>query len=114
MTTRLAPLSTVEPADCTAPPSAGRVECGVCGKTFTQGAVVTSRQMWWSAEHQTFCKHRRLYCDHCDHLVTWLESCDAKGRLTGAVVMGPGYVKHAKAIAAFLRKHPSARGVSQA
>jgi len=110
--------------DAMTPPSADRVSCGRCGKTFCDGAVFTPwddpTAITWSDAGQCFTVPRTLYCDHCDHLVTWQEglaslSTGPIGRdlLTGVVIAGPGYIRDQRKIAAFLIDHPECKGVEQ-
>ncbi|QNN22371.1 hypothetical protein HED60_08820 [Planctomycetales bacterium ZRK34] len=126
-----APIETVEPVDCQAPPSDHLVSCGKCDKTYRQGGVVSEYAGMHSYEECYFAV-RRLYCDHCHHIQVWQERIDpvvledvlvarAKGhavdisdfRFTGIVLSGPGYTTGRRAIEAFLTKHPEAAGVSQ-
>lgn len=109
---------TVEPQDCRARHSAARVECGTCGKTFSDAAVVTDAVPEWSEPDQCFTVLRRLFCDHCVHLQHWTQSCKSLAApgpilLDDVVVSGPGYVRDPKKINGFLQRHPQAAGVSQ-
>jgi hypothetical protein len=111
---RLAPLDTVEPADCVALPSAGRVECGVCSKTFCASAVVDDAKPTWMRSTRCWSVTRRLHCDHCQHIQCWAEEVKlvADGFYpTGLVLMGPGFVRGRRALERFLRQHPQAAGV---
>jgi hypothetical protein len=132
MTTLTAPR-TVEHVEASGLPSAGRVQCGRCGKVFCDTAVVSGTHQWdgearqhtfepdsyeWSHEHGCYVMLRRLYCDHCDHIMSWLEqvaplSDPSRGTLTGHVVSGPGYTRSRRTIDQFLRQFPQAAGVQQ-
>jgi hypothetical protein len=119
---RYEPPSTVEPQDCIAGPSAGRCSCGQCGKVFAAAAIITvDSSIQWRDHECCFSVDRRLYCDHCDHLVAWTESCrlefaGACSRSvipTGIVLMGPGYIRAVSQVRRFLATYPQAAGVSQ-
>ncbi len=130
--TTSAPIPTVPPCDCAAPPSSGRVQCGRCGKVFCAGAVVTGNyemvgghrqfiegKFECSEEHGDLVAQRRLFCDHCHHIQSWLEFVQAdplhpdRGNLTGQIAGGPGYIRDKRQIDRFLREFPAAAGVEQ-
>jgi len=91
-------------------PSAERVYCK-CGKTYAGGSVVTDPPV--TDEHGQHSVVRRVYCDHCRHVMVWCESADGSGKPTGAVISGPGVYRGRKAVRRFLARHPQATGVLQ-
>ena len=106
------PDRTVRPVDARAPASADRVECPRCGKTYQAGAVVDGPTDYCELVY-CHATTRKLYCDHCDVVICWAERWDPiRRRLTGEVVIGPGYLKGA-CVQRFLAEHPEARGVEQ-
>ncbi|MCC6679278.1 MAG: hypothetical protein IT445_00095 [Phycisphaeraceae bacterium] len=109
---RTAPARTVERSDWQGKPSAGRVDCPTCGKTFTAGSVITHPPMYDQAE-QSHSVLRQHYCDHCNHVINWVESSDAGGNPTGVLITGPGVVRGNARVDRFLRRHPQAAGVVQ-
>jgi hypothetical protein len=118
---RRVPLDTVPFADHKQPrPSIERVQCARCEKTFLGTAVVTgpvedniSIGPRGDERHDGHLRHRRLYCDFCNHIQHWLQACDAQGIFFAPtiVLQGPGFVCDSKSIADFLKKHPEAAGV---
>jgi hypothetical protein len=110
---RTAPLTTVPQVDCQAKPSSERCQCGVCGKVFAGGSVVTGDPVW-SEDHESHVVVRSLYCDHCNHVMHWLEASTEAGRPLGVLLSGPGFVRQARAVERFLQRHPEAAGVAQA
>jgi hypothetical protein len=136
----LTPPATVEHVECQAPSSRERVSCPTCNKTFNGGAVINGhyarhRKRWpgvtqlltpedqpefcreeyeWSEEHQCYVMLRRFFCDHCSHIVQWLEEIDPQFRdLTGQIVSGPGVTRAKATINRFLTDFPEAAGVQQ-
>jgi hypothetical protein len=140
----LTPPATVEHVESCAPASSERVSCPTCGKTFSGGAVVNGHyarhsgrsrgrgptagerlipeagpefcreEYEWSEEHQCSVMLRRFYCDHCNHLVQWLEEIDQDFHdLTGQIVSGPGVTRAKATINRFLTDFPEAAGVQQ-
>lgn len=123
----LSPIETVDAVECVARPSAERIECR-CGKCFAGGAVV-SRYIGIHPYEDCYFAQRQLYCDHCNHIITWLERIEPRSiedvliksvtstptiadfRFTGAMLSGPGYITQRKVIQRFLSNHPEARGV---
>lgn len=110
---RTAALATVERSECVAAPSAQRVECPECGKTFCGGSVVKEPPHDWSREHGCYLANRTLYCDHCHHLVKWIQATDDMGFNAGAAVGEPTITRDRRIIDQFLRDHPQAAGVMQ-
>lgn len=129
------PIDTVEPADCTAKPSKKRVECPTCSKSFSAGAIVTHwEEMGWHEGEGCWIVRRTVFCDHCHHLIDWLESLDGfnaacicstrrctcgaaeqvtgTGSLSGVIISGPGIRTGKREVARFLKKHPQAAGVA--
>lgn len=115
MKTHIAPIETVDHVECSAAPSAKRVYCGKCDKTFNACVVVNDSVLFDDAE-QCWSVRRQFYCDHCDHLVSWFEAVSNNGQapmFTGLVLSGPSYVRGRDRIENFLRRHPHAAGVLQ-
>jgi hypothetical protein len=106
------PDGTVHVVDCEAEASAERRCCPVCDKTFAGGAIVNSEPLFCQVE-QSWSIVRRLYCDHCDHIVIWTESANAAGEPRGLQLNEPGLVRARSSVANFLRHHPEATGVLQ-
>jgi len=109
------PLSTVEPADYQANHSnlsEGRVECGRCGKTYCASAVVNDPPQFFP-DHKVFGQFRRLFCDHCQQVQCWIQSCDSQGFRFPTILAGPSYLRGRKYVDRFLSKHPHASGVAQ-
>lgn len=110
---------TVEPPDCQAQPSAERVSCRQCGKTFTGGSVVTlmpgrGQTPGWSARLRHHFVVRLLYCDHCDHIQSWDQACDARGNVEDAVISArPIFIKRRADIDWHLSTYPQLQGVNQ-
>lgn len=109
---RIAPLETVEHADCVQDPCAERVQCRDCEKVFAGGAVVNDPPQW-RAEMRTYVIQRHVHCDHCHHIQTWEETATASGTPTGVVLTSPCYERGA-AVQRFLERHRQAAGVNAA
>ena len=109
---RSAPLDTVTQAECLQHPSADRAQCQVCHTVVAGGAIVTEPA---GLDEYDGCHtvHRTVYCPHCRHLQTWIESATDDGRPTGMILSGPGHVRGRTAVERFLRKHPESTGVLQ-
>ena len=107
------PLTTVGATEHQQPaPSADRVECPICGKSYAGGAIVNAKpepNFEWCCLSVT----RRCYCDHCNVVIIWREQCDINGRTCGTVLGEPGILKKHETIERFLRDHPQAAGVAQ-
>jgi len=89
-----------------------QVECPQCGKTFVAAAVVTDAIEQDPLSFEYF-RPRRLYCDHCNHLVYWHQSCTRGGSLVNVILSGPAILRDPGKIDRFLRTHPEAAGVLQ-
>lgn len=111
-TLTLEPIDLIDHAECIAPRSAERCQCGTCGKVFSAGSVVDSPPVH-DEIHGRLVMLRQLYCDHCQHIQDWTEAVDLSGRRTGEIVSGPGRVFGRKQVALFLHKNPKAAGVIQ-
>lgn len=90
--------------------SGKRVQCPDCEKLYFAAAVVTGKPEW-SEFHQCMQVLRRCYCNHCHHIISWLEASDGRGRPTGLLLSSPGITTGDDHIAKFLAKHPEATGV---
>jgi len=91
-------------------PSAERIHCG-CGKVYAGGSVVNDPPFIDSGGQCTVM--RRCYCDHCDHVMVWIELALPNGTPLG-IVQGELAVCTARGvIERFLKHHPWAAGVSQ-
>lgn len=127
---RFEPLATVGPTEHRqAAPSAERIDCPTCGKTFVGGVIVTEWPGRYLAEHGAWGVVRKLYCDHCDHVLCWMEALQGgtvhtdvnaagdilaiDGRLSGQWLMRIARVRTPAVVARFLTQHPEAAGVSQ-
>ncbi len=106
------PPRTVEPQDCVAQPSAKRCSCPKCDKTIAGGAIVPDGSPLYCNDAGCWTIVRGTYCDHCDHVFAWVETCNERGEPRGLVLSGPGFVRGRKSIDLFLAKHPEARGVN--
>lgn len=84
--------------------SAERVHCGKCGKTFSGGQIV-NQGAEFSARAQAFICARSCYCDHCDHVFSWLSACTEAGVPYGLPLNLQGFLKARSTVAAWKRKH---------
>jgi hypothetical protein len=92
-------------------PSAERVECPVCDKVFAGGAIVTSEPEYVPALGQ-YRAVRRVYCDHCDHLVIWEQTSNSNGSRLGIVLNNSMSIARGKhVVEKFLAAHPEAAGI---
>jgi hypothetical protein len=105
------PLRTIEPADASAAPTAARAECPTCGKVFCETAIVSDAP-FYSEPFGTWALTRKLFCDHCDHLIVWQQTCRPDGSERGPVVCGPSLLREPRAIDRFLAAHPEGAGVA--
>jgi hypothetical protein len=78
---------------------------------FLATAVVSGVQ-FYAASYGAYAIERRLYCDHCNHLVVALQATDACGIDKGPLLSRATF-RDARAIEKFLREHPQAAGVEQ-
>lgn len=93
-------------ADSATPqPSAERVHCGKCGKTFSGGQVVTSERFEYSDRFRGFITGRMCYCDHCDHVFSWLSGCNDQGVPYGGPLSSMGYIRSRRSVDAWKKKH---------
>ena len=51
---------------------------------------------------------RRFYCDHCKHIVSWLQSCTHEGRVFGAPLTRPFFITSQTEINRFFKRYPEA------
>jgi hypothetical protein len=109
--THVAPLDVCTPAECVARPSAERVSCPTCDKVFAGGAVVTRTPPNWDAEAKCWSVPRMFYCDHCKHVVSWLEASDDAGVPTGEVLVTPIRHSDKRFVAQLLASYPELKGV---
>lgn len=109
---KVSPPRTVERTESPAKPSTQRVECGKCEKLYLGGAIV-NHPVQHDPDQGEMVMIRAIYCDHCDHLQTWVEAVDHNDRPTGYIFEGPYYITARDKVDRFLREHPEARGVSQ-
>ncbi len=113
---RYVPLNTVEPCDKPGgidrprKASAERIHC-TCGKTYAGCSAMADPH--FIDEDGEWTVVRRLYCDHCHHIVMWAELCRSDGTPTGLVKGEPATITKPSIIDAFLRRHPWAAGISQ-
>jgi hypothetical protein len=111
---RHAPLATVEPADHRQVKAGHNVECPVCGKSFAAGALVDSARefvyAYRAAKYTGPMITRRLYCDHCDHIIIRDFAVAQDGRILDPIG-DYGLRNEPRVIERFLRDHPNAAGV---
>lgn len=111
-TLRRVPLATVDRCEIEnrPKPSAERIHC-ICGKTYAGCSAMNDEPFIDTDGEWTVA--RRLYCDHCDHLMMWLELCKQDGTPMGVLKCDLATITDKNVIQAFLRKHPWAAGISQ-
>ena len=91
--------------------SSERCECPACEKTFAGGSVITSEPTFvGNGEYEVT---RRLYCDHCNHIIKWRQRSDPKGGNLGPLMTKPVLITRSLSINAFLRTYPQAAGLTQ-
>jgi hypothetical protein len=93
-------------------PSGQRVECPQCFKLFTEASVVSDAPIYRYG-HGQHVSVRRLYCDHCNHIVVWEQASNKSGTRFGQQLGAHAISRSAQAIERFLRAHPEAAGVLQ-
>jgi len=94
--------------------TADRINCAICEKLFVGSVVITGEPEPAAPRAGGYFIQCQIYCDHCNHVQTWLQACDADGSIhSGRPLSGPGFIKDPKSVARFLRAHPEASGVSQ-
>jgi len=118
----LEPLRVIAPSECRQSakdvvgyiglPTNETVECPSCEKRFHSAAVVTG-EINQDPDGLGHFRHRKCFCDHCNHIFHWLQSCTAEGQLVPVLLSGPGLVRSPSKINAFLAAHPEAAGVLQ-
>lgn len=109
------PIPTVSAPDYQAEPSAERCSCGKCGKTFAGGAIVSHppRIDQLAGKPINWVRVRVIYCDHCHHLMHWLEALNGMMEPTSVILHGPKYIRSEQKIREFLSRYPQAAGVEQ-
>ena len=109
---RRTPLSTVGRTEHRQTvPTSERGECPECHKEFCASAVVDgpmTRDPLTRRQHRS----RMLYCDHCEHLVHFVQLFQDDGT-PGPLLCQPAIYRSADRVAKFLRDHPEAAGVEQ-
>jgi hypothetical protein len=93
--------------------SAETIECPCCSKVFLRSAAVGDEPAIWPQhqQHAVFC---RLYCDHCNAMVCWLQASNASGTRLGEVLgKGAALVRDPEIVEQFLAAHPESAGVLQ-
>jgi hypothetical protein len=93
-------------------PSAGRVECPACFKLLNEASVVNDSPIY-RYQHGQHVTVRRVYCDHCNHIVVWEQASNKSGTRFGQQLGTHAISRSAQAIERFLRAHPEAAGVLQ-
>ena len=112
-TRRRIPRETVPATECCQQVSAETAECPVCQKAFRGGSIVTDKAVEFDPAIGSHFRLRKLFCDHCTHIVYWLQACTADGRLVPQLLGGPGFYRSPARIEKFLAEHPEAAGVEQ-
>jgi hypothetical protein len=109
---RLAPLTERPVTEFSGRPTARRVECPDCGKTFLDTVVVNDAPEFSDA-HGCYIICRRLYCDHCNQLMLWFQHSNDSGTRIGPRVDDepPFIVREKRLIEKFLKQHPEAAGM---
>jgi hypothetical protein len=94
-------------------PSAARAECPRCAKVFSESSVAADDRPVYLQSHDTHVVARGFFCDHCDVLILWLQTCDKQGGNFGPAHGEPAIVSDRRRVEAFLKRHPEAAGVQQ-
>lgn len=87
------------------------MECPECSKVFGGGAVVTSPPEFLPSIGQ-YRAVRRVYCDHCNHLVIWEQASNSAGTRFGVVLSDSLSIARGRhAVENFLAAHPQSAGM---
>ncbi len=92
-----------------APQAPTGCQCGTCGTSYGAQQIV-SEAPTVDARSGLPGVTRRIYCEHCDHVMEWIEATNQSGVPVGQVVAGPSYIR-GQASRDFLLEHGHKFGV---